>query len=218
MRTSMSSSKLLSLEGSTFVCDKIFSIAENSRKISRSEGLKKCVNSLIATINQFNKIQPDDYLFKFSEQEVSVSELVIPQELSFLLIPLSIRLNPNDLKTKDIKVIPQYGTDNNEIPMSLLDFKCEIENFRRYFKLSGAEDLVKVMDVRKNVSLFDCLDSLCVVQKNKTFEYGMVHYFRDAFWPTFVQADSIKSLLEDNFFNDNCLSICKDFLFNLHFG
>lgn len=214
----MSSSKILSLEGSTYVCDKLFSIAENSRKISRSDGLKKCVDTLISNINEFNKIQPDDYLFKFSEQEVSVSELVVPQELSFLLIPLSIRLNPNDLKTKDIKVIPQYGTESNKISPSLLDFKCEIENFRRYFKLNGAEGLVKVMEIRKNVSLFDCLDSLCIVQKSKTFEYGWVHYFRDAFWPTFVQADSVKSLLEDNFFNDNCFSIFKDFLFNLHFG
>jgi hypothetical protein len=164
-------------------------------------------------------IQPDDYLFSFKDQHIHVSELVIPVELQFLLIPLSIRIDPMDLKTKDIKVIPKYFVSTNaEISDSLLDFKCLIDNFRRHFKLSGSDNLVKVMDVRKNVSLFDCLDSICAVDDGKNLFESKVHYFRDAFWPTFVRLSSVSNILEDNYFNDSCESLMKDYLFNLHFG
>lgn len=234
----MSSSKVTSNEKDVSLVNDLTRIAINCRKISRGEELNLIIPRLMNIINRFNEIQQDDHNFSFINQDVSVNELVIPKELSFLLIPLSIRIDPLDLKTKDIKVIPHYNVpkevvirtiiskdgDTHNVTSKVTDYldsieyKSDIDNFRRHFKLSGNDNLVKVMDVRKNVSLFDVLDNCCVVDNWNDLTSSRVHYFKDAFWPTFITKASVGGLLNDNYFNDTCNSIFSDYLINLSFG
>lgn len=230
----MRTSKIVSKEKDVSLVNSITKIAVNCRKISRDDDLKLIIPRLIYTINKFNCIQQDDHLFKFSSQDIPVDELVVPQEFSFLLIPLSIRIDPLDLKTKDVKVIPEYKitsineedksdeskekSDKFEGYANYLEYKDDIHGFRRHFKLNGSDNLIKVMDVRKNVSLFDVLDSCCAVEDLENLHNNKVHYFRDAFWPTLIQKSSIEGLLEDNYFNDDFGNLMKDYLINLSFG
>lgn len=200
----------------------IIKVAKESRRISRDDGLAEYIDKFIYMVNKFNAIKEDTYQFQFGDdgEYVNVSELIIPHEFSFLLTPLSVRINPLDLKTKNLVKIPEYEVQYREMPFkSLLEYRTAIHGMRRYFKLDGNSDIDKVMDLRKHLSLFDVIPKACWTEevdeshllKSKLPDYG------EWYWPIFLNGELSKLLFYDAYNNNTFENMAKNYLLKLQF-
>lgn len=180
------------------------------------------VNRIIRMINKYNSLSEDDEVVRFSGGNVRhISEVKVPHEFSFLIIPLSIRLDPRDRKTTDLKVVPKFSCSKvNDVTYN--EYLDDIHRFRSYFRRDGIDELDVLSDLRKHVSLFDVINKLCVVDsKGVVSESSLldarVTYMGEHFWPYFV-SNQVKVLFRDSYFNATFRELSLDYLSNIHFA
>jgi len=213
------------------VKEMVVKIAAGSKKWRADDIIYTKIPNIISLINELNSLDEEAYYFdKFS---CNLDDIYIPNELSFLIYPASVRFDPNNLLTKNILVKPKYkvtgytkddnkstykGTDK-EVDLknyNLIDWNSDCAAFRSIFKKDLNSELTSIGSLRKRVSLFDISNRLGYIDDDSNYKVSMLT--NDLNWPIFIDKDVAKSMFKDYWFNSTISEFCNQYAKNLRFN
>jgi hypothetical protein len=173
--------------------------ARKQIRVSREE-FEPLIVKVFAMIQYFNSLEEDTTFVLGRDHD----QVLVPVEFKDLVWPMSIRFEAG--KREFVDLLPQRPVvlDEKNIP-SYRDYMDAIARLRGIFKKGAMDDLVKLSDIRKHVSVADVFNRMEFEKK--------VHYDGIPFLP--LNMKIAPNFANSWYFNTDSFEVVDDYVRNL---
>lgn len=171
--------------------------ARKQVRVSREE-IKLLIDKVALVIEYFNSLD-EDTTFVFDRDHTQV---MVPSEFKDLVMPMSIRFEAG--KREFVDLLPLRPSKPVSYP-SYRDYMDAVARLRGIMKKGAQDDLIKLSDIRKHVSVNDVFHRLEVDK--------MSHYEGTPFIPISMMV--APNLVKSWYFNTDSFEIIDEYVRNL---
>lgn len=184
---------------------------KSGRKIRvEDKELMPALDRVFATIKRINALGRDiqiDPVFN-----VSLNDVIVPNEFSFLVEPASISYDALNRQTRNVKVANHdiWGdVDISKAHDSYSFYIDDLVRLRGIYKKDITSEMTNIGAMRKFVNIADVINRVATSK-------GVHYYSETPFWPVGID-DSINGLFEDSYFNAEVKQVAIDYINSLRF-
>lgn len=176
----------------------------SEEKKSELEIITKVISEILSLIDEVNNAP--EFTYQFFGQRVE--EFIVADEWKDYFIPESVRLDPTDLKTKDLLVRKTSNVSNDIQKYSRwLDLQIRV---RTWYKTDLSKNTTSLNNIRTKKALFDVLPIMCVTKKDTDIDELSVHSIDEPFVP--IRLDSgMRNLYRSDYWNTSVSQILTDY-------